>query len=549
MYMKNKFFMLALSLIMILIVVITYGGIKAEAYNNSDIYVECIKDYKANQEETINLARNKVNGITWDYEKGILTLENYDGGAIYISRGYSLNTILPDIEIRIKGKNVIHANTKAKHYRSGVFYIGDMNATFTGDGTLTVETAREGSEDDAYNLTVYGNLTLDGPTIILPKAYSALYVAAGGVTVNKQKKYIEGDLTVKSGRIQVDMIPIIRNYNGGNRVTYAWSSAVSVERNLRLSGGSVVVSLEWTNVASTWMTKPFGVFNVGTKENNGTIEAKDTTVVLNIDDKFSGVPTFLVFLRDELGLAEFDGDYGKPDPTKIKVDSSVVVYRGRLGDTFDFSRSEMSLSETSVTYDGKEKTPKVNVKGLIEGVDFTVEYKNNIDVGSAQAVVTGIGHFKGVKALDFNIIPKKDDGSRQEDSGNRPGDGGSDAQNTQSVFTAGKYKYKITGTASLGKNGTVSIVGLSKNSYKKNIKKIVIPATVKYGNSKYDVTSVGAKAFKGCKKAKTVVIKSKKIKKIGKQAFRGIKKKAKFKLPKMSKKNLKKLRKMIKKSK
>ena len=181
MYMKNKFFMLALSLIMILIGVITYGGIKAEAYNSSDIYVECIKNYKANQEETINLARNKVNGITWDYEKGILTLENYDGGAIYISRGYSLNTILPDIEIRIKGKNVIHANTKAKHFRSGVFYIGDMNATFTGDGTLTVETAREGSEDNAYNLTVYGNLTLDGPTIILPKAYSVLQPAADKV--------------------------------------------------------------------------------------------------------------------------------------------------------------------------------------------------------------------------------------------------------------------------------------------------------------------------------------------------------------------------------
>lgn len=61
-----------------------------------------------------------------------------------------------------------------------------------------------------------------------------------------------------------------------------------------------------------------------------------------------------------------------------------------------------------------------------------------------------------------------------------------------------------------------------------------------------NVTSIGAKAFNGCKKLKKVTIKSKNLKKIGKNAFTKVAKKITFKVPKSKKKAYKKLLKKAK---
>ncbi|MGN1418610.1 MAG: fibronectin type III domain-containing protein [Acutalibacteraceae bacterium] len=61
-------------------------------------------------------------------------------------------------------------------------------------------------------------------------------------------------------------------------------------------------------------------------------------------------------------------------------------------------------------YDGKAKEPEIvleldkNYK-LTEGVDYTVRYKNNVNVGTAKAVITLQGNYKGEKEVDFLIIP------------------------------------------------------------------------------------------------------------------------------------------------
>ena len=83
-----------------------------------------------------------------------------------------------------------------------------------------------------------------------------------------------------------------------------------------------------------------------------------------------------------------------------------------------------------------------------------------------------------------------------------------------------------------GKNGRVTEI--SENAFKncRNLKKVVIGKYIK---------EVKAKAFYGCKKLKTVTIKSKVLNKVGKQAFKGIHKKAKIKVPKAKLKAYKKL--------
>ena len=121
------------------------------------------------------------------------------------------------------------------------------------------------------------------------------------------------------------------------------------------------------------------------------------------------------------------------------------------------------------------------------------------------------------------------------------------------VYTVGKAKYKVT-----SKN-TVTYVA----STNRRAKKLTIPATVRIQARQFKVTGIGAKVCKGNKKLTTVTIgrnvttiaakafynnknlkkiniKTQKLAKIGKNAFKGINKKAVFAVPKKVKKKYKK---------
>ena len=122
-----------------------------------------------------------------------------------------------------------------------------------------------------------------------------------------------------------------------------------------------------------------------------------------------------------------------------------------------------------------------------------------------------------------------------------------------STQTVGKAKYRVTF------QGAVTYLGTTD----KKAKKLTIPDTIKIKGKTYKVTAVGtnvaksnkkltsviigknvtviaAKAFYKKKKLKSIKFKSSKISKIGKYAFKGISKKAVFKVPKKAKKKYKK---------
>ena len=73
-------------------------------------------------------------------------------------------------------------------------------------------------------------------------------------------------------------------------------------------------------------------------------------------------------------------------------------------------------------------------------------------------------------------------------------------------------------------NGRYKVVGIEKNAFKNNrkLKKVVIGS---------QVTKIGANAFSGAKNLKTITIKSKSLKSVGKNTFKGINKKCKIKVP------------------
>ena len=136
-----------------------------------------------------------------------------------------------------------------------------------------------------------------------------------------------------------------------------------------------------------------------------------------------------------------------------------------------------------------------------------------------------------------------------------------------SSHKVGSYQYKVTGTS------TVSLTGVKNNK----VTKVKIPKTVKIGGKDFKataigssafknnkkitsieigdnvkiigssafegctklsritlgkgVTEIGGNAFKNCKKLGTITIKSSKLKKVGRNALKGIKPTVKIKVP------------------
>lgn len=82
--------------------------------------------------------------------------------------------------------------------------------------------------------------------------------------------------------------------------------------------------------------------------------------------------------------------------------------------------------------------------------------------------------------------------------------------------TVGKLKYKVTSVSVNA--GTVTITGTTMK--KSKFKKLSIPATVKIEGAAFKVTAIGNKAFTKCKKLKSVTI-GKNVKTIGTSAFAG----------------------------
>lgn len=92
-------------------------------------------------------------------------------------------------------------------------------------------------------------------------------------------------------------------------------------------------------------------------------------------------------------------------------------YEGKVIKTFNITNSEqkdisnLNISKLSdETYTGIKITPNVEITDgdykLIKDTDYELYYENNINVGTANITIRGIGNYTGSKTFEFNIIPK-----------------------------------------------------------------------------------------------------------------------------------------------
>lgn len=113
------------------------------------------------------------------------------------------------------------------------------------------------------------------------------------------------------------------------------------------------------------------------------------------------------------------------------------------------------------------------------------------------------------------IIKPEDEDEEEEEEQFQKGD----------CFMSGNLGYQITKRK--GKKGEAAVFLVKSNK----LTKIVVPKQVKKNGITFSVTSIGKNAFKGCKKVKTLQIKSLTIKSISKKALTGINKRVVIKVP------------------
>lgn len=237
----------------------------------------------------------------------------------------------------------------------------------------------------------------------------------------------------------------------------------------------------------------------------------------------------------------------------------------------------LTLSPDKYSYTGNECTPTVTVTyestTLVQGEDFTVTYLNNINAGTAQAIVKGIGNFSGTITKTFTITPQSINTASVTVTGSTSYNGkelkpkavvkignktlnadtdytisyknntnigtatmtvtgkgnytGSTNKNFNitakkgTTFPSGAYKYKITSASE------VAFAGLKSNK----TKKVNIPKTVKIGGKNFKVTSIANKALRKKTKVTSITIGAN-VKTIGTSAFEGCSKLTKVTIPK-----------------
>lgn len=216
---------------------------------------------------------------------------------------------------------------------------------------------------------------------------------------------------------------------------YAFGKALTPDFTLKYDGSNMAVRTDYTyefsdNInAGTATVTITGVGKyVGSREFTFKIQKYDISndvLVIDTDNvEYTGQeikPAPAAIQIDGVSrINSFDGfkiDYGNninAGTGKITVTAGAIGnYTGSITKTFTIRKQDISsaaISVDDVTYTGKAQTPKIVVKlangNVLSSDDYTVEYKDNKDIGTASVIVTAAAdsNYTGTTKTTFKIL-------------------------------------------------------------------------------------------------------------------------------------------------
>lgn len=270
-------------------------------------------------------------------------------------------------------------------------------------GTLTVDS---GIIKGDSGIDTSGTLTINGGTLETVdyngiSNYGTTYVY-GGILKNENVDVISnsGTLYIYGGKMSGGSRCISNNGNtyisGGEFKADSFAALNQIKGTLEVTGGSFSGTDREDGV---FTGKPCGEFTVCCSEGE-TIIFKGG----EFPDGFAVYGTTAnTLLADGYHFRDADGKViNMADDAKI-INGYVKVTKGA-----DLSEAVVTIDDSALTYTGEEIIPtvavKVSGKTLTEGKDYTLEFANNVNAGTATVIVTGAGDYEGTTTTEFTIL-------------------------------------------------------------------------------------------------------------------------------------------------
>lgn len=339
-------------------------------------------------------------------------------------------------DFSIDYENNINAGTATITLTGKRNFKGTRDVTFAiGQAELTDSMVPEITEQVYTGNPLEPSVTVQNLT--LKKDYSVSYsnnTKAGQKTgvatvtgINNYKGTVTRNFTIKPVDLSDSKVVTIdfeesHVYTGSPitpEVTVSWNGqslkkdtdyTVSYEKNVNASNQAAVIVTGTGNFAGT-REEAFEITAIDLREAGaasiGPIAAQSYTgtgITPDVTVRYKG---------SELEEGDYSVSYG--DNTAVGTATVTVKgegnYQGSITTTFEITPINLAAATISEIADqpftGSKITPELTVQWndlpLNKGVDYAVEYKNNIAVGTASVTLTGAGNYTGTVTKSFQI--------------------------------------------------------------------------------------------------------------------------------------------------
>lgn len=299
------------------------------------------------------------------------------------------------------------------------------------------------SYDKGFGYTMHEMTVSDDGTFVVPYGMFSPHREDGGAYKNFQTLNLEGPYKI-NGVITINVEPkqytangTIIDYNRSADKVAITSNSCEVEVKASDLNLDIVVFDQYSSDGFYLIGYPYTEtygddksgyityrFNAG-KEHAGktaTVQIYRTHYMNNPTEiktfKIQEDGTFL--LKDKIEAKYSDISTSSPGVDGYYIYATVSYDMTTVA---DISTAAVS-SIPDQTWTGKPLTPKPTVTvgdaTLVEGEDYTLEYKDNTEEGTATITITGKGDYTGTKTVQFEIV-KEDESDNPDDPGDEPG--------------------------------------------------------------------------------------------------------------------------------
>lgn len=327
-----------------------------------------------------------------------------------LSKTYTINKATQNVtgsvsqtSLKVGDTAVVSANAEgAITYSSDKTSVATVNSsgliTAVGEGTATITasaaaTTNYKANTKTFSITVSKNIvSLDNCTAVL----------------DKEDYTYDGN--AKTPKVTVT--------EGGNKLTKDTDYTVSYSNNT--NAGSATVTITGKGSYNGTITKQF---NIAKADQTLTVSPESTTLEIGQTAQLTASGTgSITYASSDSAVATVTGNglvtakaagiatitvtaAGNSNYNSASTIASVTVNKTQKNLTD--SSITVSMAVTSFKYDGTEKRPNVTVKDgtkvLTQGYDYTLDYENQVNAGTATVIITGINDYIGSLTREYTI--------------------------------------------------------------------------------------------------------------------------------------------------